>query len=79
MPSHFLPIGVSHSPVETLYCLLTSVFLSFQSYNPSLSIIAASDFEAPSGVTGIVEDDGYCTLHLDFGMTVSVAPNGVRL
>ena len=68
--------------METLYCLLTSVFLSFQSYNPSLnsqSMFAASDFEAPSGVTGIVEDDGYCTLHLDFGMTVSVAPNGVRL
>ena len=42
-------------------------------------MFAASDFEAPSGVTGIVEDDGYCTLHLDFGMTVSVAPNGVRL
>ena len=66
--------------------MLTSVFLSFQSYNPSLnsqeaykSMFAASDFEAPSGVTGIVEDDGYCTLHLDFGMTVSVAPNGVRL
>lgn len=74
VPSHFWPIGVS------LLCLLSSVFLSsFQSHNHSLSMFAASVSEAPSGVTGIVEDEGYCSLHLDFGMTVSVAPNGVRL